>query len=394
MPTRSKSESSLPSAKLDFAEENPGGADAGGADAAATPSDTVPGGFAATSSHDGSERDTAGGLAGSSDDPSQSDTAWIGGIPNNLVEGEISDVNEAFAESCRQFGDVISVTVRVKPGQHKSWALCTFKDAGTVRLAASMGMTVKDADGADVPLKVSVAEVERNLKKNTTGALAKLANTHQETVTSLAGNKRMQLWPRIRPFTRSHSQETNGKGPDPVGGRARLGGRQGGVEECELERQKEPEEPSGPEDSRSDSGSEDPGSEFEASGQQPTEDATESRLLPIGDQSLALIEADPNPSPRSRRHRCAQASDSTAEPPSIRALHRAHRTLRSESIAACYRTSVAVPPSTSRTTRLASSRRNRVCSITTAQTRGGGPTTPRMARWPYRRFGTWQSSEQ
>ena len=41
------------------------------------------------------------------------DTAWIGGIPDDFCQGDIDEVNKTFAESYKQFGEVIAATVRV-----------------------------------------------------------------------------------------------------------------------------------------------------------------------------------------------------------------------------------------------------------------------------------------
>jgi hypothetical protein len=111
-----------------------------------------------------------------------SDTAWIGGIPENLCEGNIEAVNEAFGGECKQFGKVISATVRVKPGVNKSWALCTFEEPKSASKCVADGMTVLDGDGNAVVLKCKISEVEANLKKDRGGALASMAKKHGEEV--------------------------------------------------------------------------------------------------------------------------------------------------------------------------------------------------------------------
>eukprot|EP01050_Picozoa_sp_SAG11_P000521 SAG11_NODE_17_length_26125_cov_45.892723_1_plen_177_part_00 len=146
-------------------------------------------------------------------------------------------VNEAFADSCKVFGPVISATVRVKPGINKSWALCTFKEPAGARKAVSDGMTVVDGDGNPVVLKVKVrinrklylllqptvlscahafvppfpssyacvacpdcrkiSDVETNLKKGSTGALAGMAKKHDEEVEA-AKALMAKMWSKVR----------------------------------------------------------------------------------------------------------------------------------------------------------------------------------------------------
>jgi hypothetical protein len=111
--------------------------------------------------------------------PPESDTAWIGGIPDGFCKGDINEVNKTFAENCKQFGEVISATVRVKPGVNKSWALCTFKEPASARKCVSEGMTLPDGDGSQMSMKCKISDVDSNLKKGTTGALASMAKKHE-----------------------------------------------------------------------------------------------------------------------------------------------------------------------------------------------------------------------
>ena len=108
--------------------------------------------------------------------PPESDTAWIGGIPDGFCQGDIDEVNKALAESCKQFGEVISATVRLKPGINKSWALCTFKGPASAHKCVAEGMTLPDGYGNQIAVKCKISDVESNLKKGTTGALASMAN--------------------------------------------------------------------------------------------------------------------------------------------------------------------------------------------------------------------------
>ena len=123
--------------------------------------------------------------------PPGSDTAWIGGIPHGFCQGDIGEVNKAFAESCKQFGEVVSATVRVKPGVNKSWALCTFKEPASARKCASMGVTLPDGDGNQVSMQCKISDIASNLQKGTTGALDTIAKTQWASVT---GDEASQLF--------------------------------------------------------------------------------------------------------------------------------------------------------------------------------------------------------
>ena len=129
--------------------------------------------------------------------PPESDTAWIGGIPDGFCRGDIDEVNKTFAESCKQFGEVISATVRVKPGVNKSWALCTFKEPASARKCVSEGMTLPDGDGSQLSMKCKISDVESNLKKGTTGALASMAKKHEEEVEA-AKALMTKMWSNVR----------------------------------------------------------------------------------------------------------------------------------------------------------------------------------------------------
>ena len=129
--------------------------------------------------------------------PPESDTAWIGGIPDGFCRGDIDEVNKTFAKSCKQFGEVISATVRVKPGVNKSWALCTFKEPASARKCVSEGMTLPDGDGSQLSMKCKISDVESNLKKGTTGALASMAKKHEEEVEA-AKALMTKMWSNVR----------------------------------------------------------------------------------------------------------------------------------------------------------------------------------------------------
>lgn len=171
-------------------------------------------------------------------DQDESSTVWVGGIPNSFVQGnmqdsqDIADVNEALAEIFRQFGEVmpargyssssscnpcdiflsvlafmparphlvdffyveslrvsqndsmapaqvVEITVRVKFGENKNWAFCTFPDSETAKLAVSSGAKVKDGDGgADIDLTLKLADFNGH-NDGHDGALADMNRKHE-----------------------------------------------------------------------------------------------------------------------------------------------------------------------------------------------------------------------
>ena len=52
--------------------------------------------------------------------------------------------------------EVVSASVRVKPGVRRSWALCTFREASAAQKCVGDGMVVVDVDGTEVQLKCKV----------------------------------------------------------------------------------------------------------------------------------------------------------------------------------------------------------------------------------------------
>ena len=100
--------------------------------------------------------------------PGSATTVWVGGLPENCA-----DDPAALTDALKAFGKVLSVTVRRKPGHCKSWAFATFVDQASCVQAASTGsITVADGAGKAVPLSLKSAKVDKELKKEGTGALA------------------------------------------------------------------------------------------------------------------------------------------------------------------------------------------------------------------------------
>jgi hypothetical protein len=113
-------------------------------------------------------------------DPTPADTIWVGGLPAVFL-GEAPEA--AVTDLCSRFGEIVTVTVRTKPGENKSWALVTYADAESADLAVQAGMYVPVA-GSETPqeLRVEIADVEAELQKGTTGYLAHMATRHEEEV--------------------------------------------------------------------------------------------------------------------------------------------------------------------------------------------------------------------
>jgi hypothetical protein len=100
--------------------------------------------------------------------PGSATTVWVGGLPENCA-----DDPAVVTDALKVFGQVLSVTVRAKPGHCKSWAFATFVDQASHAQAASAGsLTVADGAGKAVTLTLKAAKVDKELKKEETGALA------------------------------------------------------------------------------------------------------------------------------------------------------------------------------------------------------------------------------
>jgi hypothetical protein len=112
-----------------------------------------------------------------SDDASNK-TVWIGKIPENCADGP-----SALTDALGVFGKVLSVTVRRKPGDCKSWALATFLDKKAAKAATMRaGLLVRDAVGKQVKLTIKGAKVDQELNKENTGALASMWASQEQKV--------------------------------------------------------------------------------------------------------------------------------------------------------------------------------------------------------------------
>ena len=112
-------------------------------------------------------------------DEAPPDTIWVGGIPESILgEAPEAGVTELFG----RLGDIVTVTVRQKPGENKSWALVTYADPQSAELSVTAGMYVP-VEGSETPLelRVEIADVEGELQKGTTGYLAHVGSRHVRT---------------------------------------------------------------------------------------------------------------------------------------------------------------------------------------------------------------------
>ena len=77
--------------------------------------------------------------------PDSTKTVWVGGIPESLLTvdmtGSADTVDEPIASIFKQFGAVVSLTTRQKPGINKSWAFVTFADSSSADLSLATPVT-------------------------------------------------------------------------------------------------------------------------------------------------------------------------------------------------------------------------------------------------------------
>lgn len=101
-------------------------------------------------------------------------TVHVGNIPSSFVA--IKNSKQLLTEVFVEFGPVLSVQLREKAGERKSWAFVTFLEKGARALALRAKLSVADTErgaGELAELKVTKADVETQLRKSDgTGALA------------------------------------------------------------------------------------------------------------------------------------------------------------------------------------------------------------------------------
>jgi hypothetical protein len=110
--------------------------------------------------------------------PGSETTAWVGGLPENCA-----DDPAAVTDALKVFGKVLSVTVRRKPGDCKSWAFATFVEEASCMQAVSSGsVTVADGAGKAVTLTLKAAKIDQELQKTGTGALASMWSDQEQKI--------------------------------------------------------------------------------------------------------------------------------------------------------------------------------------------------------------------
>lgn len=135
---------------------------------------------------DGSPRDTFPPRP-----PDRERRIWVGGIPDELVPGistnneesETSGESVSVSLNCKlgrcfeRFGKLVALTLRRKPGRCKSWALATFEQAEAAKAALAANTQYGTPP---VTLIVKREDIEQELRKPTTGALAGAARQQKE----------------------------------------------------------------------------------------------------------------------------------------------------------------------------------------------------------------------
>lgn len=107
----------------------------------------------------------------------------VGGIPESLIvmdmtasEDEIDIESSPLAKLFAGFGAIVSLTTRQKPGLNRSWAFITFENAASVEKA----LKAKPVKHGSVQLEIKKADVEEQLQRSETGALADVWRRQQE----------------------------------------------------------------------------------------------------------------------------------------------------------------------------------------------------------------------
>jgi Ca2+-binding EF-hand superfamily protein len=118
-----------------------------------------------------------------------SSSVWIGGIPRHCVTGEVGTEGTGLLPELRaqldEFavdGKLITVSVRVKDGENKSWLLATYSNASDAQRCVAKGCAVADTDGSSRTLTVKMQEVKSQITKASTGALSVIAAKHEKVV--------------------------------------------------------------------------------------------------------------------------------------------------------------------------------------------------------------------
>ena len=108
----------------------------------------------------------------------------MGGIPESLIVKDMTassdetDIESSpLAKLFARFGTIISLTARQKPGLNRSWAFITFATSSSVEQALKPDHAVKHGS---VQLQVEKTNVEEQLQRSETGALAEVWRRQQQ----------------------------------------------------------------------------------------------------------------------------------------------------------------------------------------------------------------------
>ena len=141
--------------------------------------------------------------------PGSATTVWVGGLPENCA-----DDPAVVTDALKVFGQVLSVTVRAKPGHCKSWAFATFVDQASRAQAASAGsLTVADGTGKAVTLTLKAAKVDKELKKEGTGALATMWTGQEQKIVAAVRIQAMARGSRARRAKQSSRRRSGARTP-------------------------------------------------------------------------------------------------------------------------------------------------------------------------------------
>ena len=125
-------------------------------------------------------------------------TVWVGGLPHSIASAALQNPS-ALMDVMKVFGELVSVTVRLKRDELKSWAFATFAARESADRASEVGaVTVSDDNGKAVQLIIKKAELERELGKESTGALASTWRSQERKVAAAISIQRVVRGVRSR----------------------------------------------------------------------------------------------------------------------------------------------------------------------------------------------------
>ena len=105
---------------------------------------------------------------------SAENTVWVGHIPRHSVSSDGSGdmaatLSEGLMKRLSSHGVVVAVSVQIKDGLNKSWALVTFEDTESCTKCIESGLLALDADGQEVQVEVEHGHLDDSSKKHKKG---------------------------------------------------------------------------------------------------------------------------------------------------------------------------------------------------------------------------------